>query len=90
MGYLLSRIYKVVLISVSDTYIDFKKNQDDKRAYFAYVKKSDFKKDHYENLMKKLRQAIRYNTPLNLVLERRPGPFNKKQLMDYVVEAEFF
>lgn len=90
MGYVITRVFKVVLTVVSDTYIDYKKDPEKRDSYFAYIDKKDFKKDHYENLMKKLRQAIRYNTPINLVLERRPGPFNKKQLMDYVIEAEFY
>lgn len=91
MGYVISRVFKAVLITVSDNYIDYKKEEQSPQFYFANIDKKDFKEPlHYTRLMKKLRTAIKRNTKVNLVLERRPGKPNKKQFMDYVIGAEFW
>jgi len=95
MGYPIERVNKAYLKVVTDTYIDYKKRPNtqqfnNQQFYFAMIDPKDYDKEHFKNLMSKLRRAIKGNRPVNLILERREGKPNKKQKMDYLVLAEFY
>jgi len=88
--YSLERVYKVSLITVSDSYIDYKKDVMDKQFYFAYIDRKDFTEEQYADLILKLSNSLKRDRKLNLVLERRPGIDNPKQMIDFVIKAEFY
>lgn len=83
----LFRHTKVTLTVLTDEYIDFRDNYGN--AYFAFICKKDLGEKDYEIYMRRFRNAMIEDRKVNLVLERKAGPYNKKQLMDYVIMAEF-
>jgi len=90
MGNLIRRIVKATLRNLSDEYIDF---IHDGHVYFAFIDKDELNnidKDHYDIIISKFRLALINDTKVNLILERKAGKYNKKQLMDYVIKAEFW
>ena len=88
-NYTLERIDKAWIIVVSETYIDYKKDPGSKDFFFAVIDKADFPID-YDNLMHQLRFALKHGKEVDLILERRPGSPNGKQMMDYLVHALFW
>jgi len=87
--YSLQRLHKVTIVSLSDSYIDYKLKEDDQHFYYAQIDPKEHGKN-IKTLLTKLRNAILRNRKVNLVLERRPGKGNPRQLVDYLVEAEFY
>ena len=84
------RVDRAYLIHVSDDYIDYKKNPDEKQCYFAHLDRSNYGTQEFKDFIYKLRKALINGTNVDLILERKPGLFNKKQLMDYVIMAYFW
>jgi len=90
-NYTLERIDKAWLIIVSDTYIDFKKKPEDKDFRFAMLDPSDWcDKTEFDHVVKRLREQLKEGREVDLILERRPGKPNPKQMMDYVVHCAYW
>jgi len=87
MGNLMLRFTRVTIKCVTDEYIDYTDAHGSN--YFAFICKETLSKKDYEIYMRRFRDAIIANSKVNLVIERKAGPYNKKQLMDYVIMAEF-